>query len=155
MKVKALALGTGYAESASWAQLVVYHPKGFDSVQEALEDIRLAVVQTYNTESRTFANSKPVSILDITYIVRSIVLGTLQDYGSFWEALEDRGWQPYAWDQIRKNRTHILDVNNAEELIAQAETLHLNNELRINKSSFLWSPAPKCFRECKKVKVQK
>ena len=45
MKLQTLIINTGYAESASNACLILYHPIGFDSVQEAMAGFADDVVE--------------------------------------------------------------------------------------------------------------
>jgi len=46
MKLKTLIINVGYAESARNACLIIYHPIGFDSVQEAMKGFANDVVET-------------------------------------------------------------------------------------------------------------
>lgn len=105
-KVKALALGTGYAESASWSQLFLYHEKGFDSIQEALMSVREALIDL-NTEEL------------VEQTLHDIIHGTYQTHGEFWECISERGWFcGVAWNGEYMNKTPVVCVDNAPEMVS-------------------------------------
>lgn len=171
MKVQALALGTGYAESASWSQLFLYHETGFDSVQEAMMDIREALIGMIKQEQedakhsiasiRRIRGSKEVPYTDsyiqgcedfiaatpeeaLEPVLHEIIHGTYQDHGEFWEWMAGRGWDiGNAWSGEHMNTCPTVCVDSAPEAVV--ECVNWDEEFR------LFNDPPKGIRLLKKV----
>lgn len=150
MKVQALALGTGYAESSSWSQLFLYHEEGFDSVQEAVIDIRealLELIKIEQTDARRSVESikksrgKDAEDIGRRYIqdmedflaatpeealepvMYEIIHGTFQDHGEFWEVMSDRGWSVgNAWTCKVMNTLPTVCIDNADIAVVECVT---------------------------------
>lgn len=150
MKARAFLLGTGYAESSSYSQLILIHPKGFDSVQEAMIDIRHALIDMIKQEQEDdkrsaelikkmrgdnkgdpYANAylesvegflaqKPEDLVET--VLHDIIHGDFQVHGEFWEFMSGRGWLVgNAWFMDYINKYPFIMVDRAPEAVAECE----------------------------------
>lgn len=174
MKVRNLALNTGYAESSSWSQLFLTHPKGFDSVQEALINIRQALLEMIKQEQedarcsvesirkmrkpdadpKDFSGRYLADMDDflaatpeeaVEPTLHDIIHGTFQDHGDFWEFMAQRGWLVgNAWNTPYLGKYPTVLVDSAPEAVAECE--NWDSEFR------LFEQVPKGIRLLKKGK---
>ena len=121
MKCRGLALGTGYAEDASWSQLILVHPKGFKTVQDALIDVKAAFEEIVDEAGIRIDDIEDLSVEEV---VRTVIRGDYQDYGDLWEKLTDRGWLVgMQWNYDKMDSVKFVGVDRADQLIADAENL--------------------------------
>lgn len=132
-KVHSLALGTGYAETASWSHLLLYHPAGFDCIQDALVSIHNALktliheetqdhnkyvdmmnrwaVQAGESPTREHSTEPYMGLLE--GVLETIIHGSFQDYSNFWEILNNIGWEcGSSWlrEKLGKHPTVFIDT---------------------------------------------
>lgn len=140
-RVHALALGTGYVETASWSHMILVHQKGFDTVQEALESLRALTVkylaQEFQYERESVERSRkwdaengkrtskdPIEEENPEEYVsdcwNTIIHGTLQDHGDMWEAIAGAGWlSGPAWIEQHIRKHGLCWLEKAPELIQE------------------------------------
>jgi len=103
-------LHTGFAEENSLGCLTFYHPDGFDSVQEGLENLGAAFRDMTEIEfeeakeraSRPYHRcphcdkslfvEDPIGPDDVMERVKAALIGKTDDSGSYFNSLDDRGW---------------------------------------------------------------
>lgn len=111
MKVRALALGTGFAEDASWSNLLLIHVHGFDTVQEALESVARAIESYLYNEKLN---------LDVDTVLFEVIRGDYQDHGWLWEYFAHEGWDSGLWTMNR--RYSWVMVDRAPEMVAASKS---------------------------------
>lgn len=85
-KVHVLSLGTGYAETASWAQVFIANVKGFDTVQHALARLGHIFVEAIEEEIG------PNREIFLSKEIKNLIHGNFQYLGGFWEMASNDGW---------------------------------------------------------------
>lgn len=129
MKVRTLSLGTGYAEDSSWAQLILVHPKGFKTVQEALCSVYDALEAMLLEDDHFYPEqvNKDLTMSErVEEALHTIIHGSFQDHGSFWEHISQRFWLAgLAWTSVDATKYPIVGVNNAPQMVVAAKTGHL------------------------------
>jgi hypothetical protein len=133
MKVHTLALGTGYAEDASWASLLLTHEDGFDTVQDALINLRQHFLQ-HLLDHQGYGGAKvhincatckcsvegPTDD-DIEIFVHDFIHGDLQFGSEMYERLTDDVWHTIGMSGFDPKNMVLLD--RSPQLIGHADKL--------------------------------
>jgi hypothetical protein len=111
MKVHAIIMHTGYVESSSTGCLILWHPKGFDTVEDALKSLGAAFLDIWNREheearrrseykwnrcphcDKSMFVDKPATDEDIAERVRLAQTGDCDGAGELHEGLWAHYWQ--------------------------------------------------------------
>jgi hypothetical protein len=119
MKAQMLVLHTGYVESNSTGCLILWHPIGFDTVEDAIESLA-AVFKDVWEENRERAvrsaksynrcphcdepliEEDPMQAEDVAALVDDYLGGVADGSHSVWEALQNYGWQTGLYDAPRE-----------------------------------------------------
>ena len=153
-KVHWLALRTGYVESNSNSVCMLYNNHGFNSLQEALEDIALAYLESAKREylyghTRNHCCRKPakentnfcstcglkIKTFDDSLTFDNIqddfehyINGICDDTYTLWEALEGHNWSTYMSNGGSRSLSSAarLRLSNVVHVAAYAESLLAN-----------------------------
>ena len=140
-KVHFLALGTGYAEDASWAHLLLAHHIGFTCVQDALINVNSALIALISGEIQAgiehrglmrkwaleegrrpdpiYIPPSPESLVEDT--LTEIIHGNYQDHGDFWEVMSQGDWLVGgAWVNASVAKHGICFIDRAPQLVNSA-----------------------------------
>lgn len=134
-------LYAGYVEDSTLGCLVLWHPEGFDTVEDALQDLAVAFKEVVERETKQAHDrashwnevcphcDKPlvpgdpddVTEDEIADLIREKITSVLNDSGPLWDVLmDDHGWNPTVWDMPRTMmRDMIIVRENADTLLAE------------------------------------
>jgi hypothetical protein len=114
-KIKALALGTGYAETSSWSQWFLVHRKGFPTLDAALSSLRECVAAYIEDERAQYP--KLCDGLTVRSVIYEVIHGSMQDHGPLWEFLAKAGWDSTPqWHNFKIGKVTL--VERADEEVA-------------------------------------
>ena len=122
-KIHALLLGTGYVETASWSRMMIFNREGFDSLFDACQSIRRALIKVIRLDEwrQPAKDTMPEGedLIDaLRDLLHEIICGDFQDGMDFYECMEDEGWEfPYKITRELFEYTW-LTMNCAPEIIS-------------------------------------
>jgi hypothetical protein len=131
----------GYVEEASLGCLVLWHPEGFDTVEDAFCDLAAAFREVVEKETKLaherarrwnevcphcekpLAPGDPLDVGEdeVADRIKTAILGIIDGSGELWDVLMDgHGWKPSAMDMPREFlRDAIVVHENAETLLGE------------------------------------
>ncbi len=169
-KVYSLALGTGYAEDASWSNMIIVHRRGFNCIQDALVNLNELVIrlcadeivqscehkEMMNRWAADAGNPPKYPVVDVPRpeelveeTVREIIHGTFQDHGDFWELLGDEWASGSLWTSASVARHGMCFIDRAPELIAAAPSW---GDTKVIQDGDLWRVETYMYNRPKGVK---
>lgn len=143
MKIRALIVHAGHIEENQVSGVPLWHNRGFDSIQEAVEHLGKAVerafwqekyqpgccVATHNENpgatyclscGRHLSDLDGPDLEEISEIMLKFLEGTCDSIGSAWEIIEEGGWTfgPAAWQPLMREDLVVLIHTYGEWLLA-------------------------------------